>query len=54
MRDYASTLPVARDAVTIAMSAMGEEIPENYGRLSTPAGASQLSVRGRHFLSGSS
>ena len=59
MRDYGTSqpgifykLPVARDAVTIAMSAMGEEIPGNYGRLSTPACATQL--RGPHFLPGSS
>jgi hypothetical protein len=49
MRDYGTSqpsifykLPVARDAVTIAMSAMGEEIPGNYGRLSTPACATAL------------
>jgi hypothetical protein len=59
MRDYSTSqpgifykLPVARDAVTIAMSAMGEEIPGNYGRLSTPAYASQ--PRGTHFRPGSS
>jgi hypothetical protein len=47
-------LLVARDAITIAMSAMGGEITGKYGRLSNPACASQLGARGRHFLSGSS